>query len=83
MLSTTAAQVRAIVSSITRLDPAEMDEQVRFREELGIDSLMAMEIVAACERALDIQIQDDALFEIETLGEFIALVERTVGPRPE
>jgi acyl carrier protein len=63
--------VKQIVSRISRIDAGEFDDEVIIREELGIDSLMAMEIVATCEKHLDIQI-DEAMFAgIETVGDFL------------
>jgi acyl carrier protein len=69
-------ELKNLVSLITRIDVSELSEEVRVREELGIDSLMAMEIVAACEKRFDIQIDEGQLFEIETVGEFHNLVVR-------
>jgi acyl carrier protein len=69
-------ELKNLVSLITRIDVSELSEEVRVREELSIDSLMAMEIVAACEKRFDIQIDEEQLFEIETVGEFYNLVVR-------
>ena len=69
-------ELKNLVSLITRIDVSELSEGVRVREELGIDSLMAMEVVAACEKRFDIQIDEEQLFEIETVGEFYNLVVR-------
>ncbi len=38
--------IKQIVSRISRIDVAELDDRVLIREELGIDSLMGMEIIA-------------------------------------
>jgi len=63
-----------IVSRISRIDAEEFEDEVIIREELGIDSLMAMEIIATCEKHLDIQI-DEAMFgDIETVGDFLDLL---------
>jgi acyl carrier protein len=58
-------ELKNLVSLITRIDVSELSEEVRVREELGIDSLMAMEIVAACEKRFDIQIDEEQLLEID------------------
>ncbi|MGM0675175.1 MAG: acyl carrier protein, partial [Spirochaetota bacterium] len=46
------SQLIEVVSRIARIDADEIADDVLIRDELGIDSLMAMEIVAATERAL-------------------------------
>jgi acyl carrier protein len=68
------SEIRKIVSRITRVDISELSDEVRVREELGIDSLMAMEIVASCEKQFNIHIDEDQLFRIETIGDFYRLV---------
>ncbi len=67
-------RVRAIMSRVSRIDIAELEEGVRFREELGVDSLMAMEIVATCEKELSITIDEDQLYDVQTIGDFQRLV---------
>ena len=74
----TSEQIRQttkqIVSRISRIDAEEFEDDIIIREELGIDSLMAMEIIATCEKHLDIQI-DEAMFgNIETVGDFLDLL---------
>ena len=67
-------RVRRIMSRVSRIDVAELEEGVRFREELGVDSLMAMEIVATCEKELSITIDEGQLYDVQTIGEFQRLV---------
>jgi acyl carrier protein len=67
-------KVREIMSNVSRINIEELERDVRIREELGVDSLMAMEIVATCEKQLDIQIDEGQLYEVETIGDFETLV---------
>lgn len=67
-------QVREIIAGISRIDIQELDDDVSVREELGIDSLMAMEIIAAVERKLNIHIDENQYTDIETIGDFIDLI---------
>lgn len=62
------------MSRVSRIDVSELDSEIKFREELGVDSLMAMEIVATCEKQLGIQIDEGQLYTIETIGDFTSLV---------
>ena len=64
-----------IVAGISRIDPDEFEDDVLIREELGIDSLMAMEIVAACERRLGISIDEGQVSCVESVGDFLELVD--------
>jgi len=76
-------KVRQIMAKVSRIDISELEHDVRFREELGVDSLMAMEIVATCEKRLSIVLDEAELGRLETIGDFVAYVgdvfERTHG----
>lgn len=65
---------KQIVSRISRIDAEEFEDDIIIREELGIDSLMAMEIIATCEKHLDIQIDEATFGNIETVGDFLDLL---------
>ncbi|MEE9508598.1 MAG: acyl carrier protein [Anaerolineales bacterium] len=65
--------VKQIVSRISRIDAEEFEDSVTIREELGIDSLMAMEIIATCEKHLNIKIDESKFVDIETVGDFLNL----------
>jgi len=68
------SELKKIVSQITRINISELSEDILVREELGIDSLMAMEIVASCEKRLGIYIDEEQIFEIDTIGDFYNLI---------
>ena len=58
-------------SKIARIDVSDLDDAVKIREELGVDSLMAMEIIATCEKRLQLRIDENDVVELQTVGEFI------------
>jgi acyl carrier protein len=66
--------IKRIVSRISRIDVAELDEHLLIREELGIDSLMAMEIIATCEKLLGLKIDETLFADIQTVGDFLTLL---------
>lgn len=68
------AEVKRIMSRISRIDVEELESDIKIREELGVDSLMAMEIVATCEKQLDIHIDEGELYKVETIGDFERLI---------
>ena len=63
--------VKSIMSKISRIEMSELEDNVKFREELGVDSLMAMEIIANCEKQLNMHIDETGLGTIDTIGDFI------------
>jgi acyl carrier protein len=66
-------QLRATVAEIAEKD--EIPDGATFKE-LGIDSMMGVEIVAAIERRYQIKIEDDELAGFKDLDTAYALVVR-------
>ena len=67
-------QITQIVAKIARIDAGELQDHVRIREELGIDSLMSMEIIARLEKALGIRIDETLFADVQTVDDFNKLI---------
>lgn len=68
--------IKQIVSRISNIDVAELDDPVLIREELGVDSLMGMEIIACCEKLLGVRIDETLFADIRTVGDFFELLAK-------
>ncbi len=66
-------ELRALIAEIAEKD--EIPDDVSFKD-LGIDSMMGVEIVAAIERKYHVKIDDGELAQITTLNASMALVQR-------
>ena len=66
---------------VTHIDKLEISDEMLIREELGIDSLMAMEILAKIEKSYDITINEEEVFKLKTIGEFIEYVWRLINKK--
>ena len=64
----------AIVADIAELEPGEIAEDASL-EELGIDSLNGLRLVAEVEKRYNINIPDDVIGKIRTIPEIFALVD--------
>ncbi len=64
-------ELRALISEIAEVD--EIPDETHFKD-LGIDSMMGVEIVAAIERKYQIKIPDAELTEISSLAKSFDLV---------
>jgi acyl carrier protein len=79
-------RVRSIVADVARVDIAEVVDSVSIREELVLDSLLAMRVIAACEREFGLRIDERQVADVQTIGQFADLVashcarRRDVGP---
>lgn len=65
-------ELRALIAEIAEKDAIPDDTHFK---DLGIDSMMGVEIVAAIERQYKIKIEDTELEEISTLTKSVALVQ--------
>jgi acyl carrier protein len=71
-------ELRALVSEISEID--EIPDGASFKE-LGIDSMMGVEIVAAVERQYQIKIEDSELQKFTTLeGAFELVASKVAAP---
>lgn len=68
-------ELRALISEIAEKD--EIPDDTHFKE-LGIDSMMGVEIVAAIERQYKIKFDDAELGEVTTLNKSYDLVKRKI-----
>ena len=66
-------ELRALIAEIAEKD--EIPDDVSFKD-LGIDSMMGVEIVAAIERKYQVKIEDAELAQVTTLNASMALVQQ-------
>jgi len=71
-------EIVEILSKITRIDLKGITYATLIFEELGIDSLMAIEILARVEKQFDITIEDSLLADINTVGDFVQTIEEKI-----
>jgi len=73
--------VKNLIAEIARMDVRKIKETANIRDDLGVDSLAAMEILAAIEKRLDIVIDEAKAFNIVTVNDLIDLVMFYIGKR--
>ncbi len=70
-----------IVAAVTNIDPAELGDEVSFVEDLGLDSLVMLEIGVDVDYAFKLGVAEERLSELRTIGEAVALVEQCLAER--
>ena len=71
-------KLRAIVSEVAEID--EVPDGTPFKD-LGIDSMMAIEIIADVERAYKIKIPEDELEQVVDLDSVVTLVSAKLAAK--
>ena len=66
-------EIRDIIAEIVEKDPAEITPEAKFFEDLGMDSMMALEILAAIEKKYKISIPEEKLMQLTTLKDTVAV----------
>ena len=71
----TRSEIKSIISHISRIPLEELEDDVRISEDLGVDSIMAMEIMATLEIKLGLTLDTEQFSDIDEVGDFISLIE--------
>jgi len=74
-------QIIKTISSIAGIDGKKFNENTLIREELGIDSLMTIEIIAKIEKYYNIRINEEDIIDIDNVGGFINFIETIIADK--
>ena len=74
-----AEKVKEIVSDKLDVDPADIQEDKDFVEDLKADSLAIVEVVLALEEQFEIEIPDEDTEKIKTVNDAIEYVKANAG----
>lgn len=72
-------EIRSLVATILELAPEQLDPEARLVEDLGMDSMMALEIVASIEKKYRIKLPESELANVKTLQRVVDIAKRYVG----
>ena len=67
--------IKEVVVEQLSVNPDEVNEESKFVEDLGADSLDVVELVMALEEKFDIEIPDDEAEKIQTVQDVLSYVE--------
>ncbi len=74
-------EIRALIAGIIEKDPAEVTLDAKFFEDLGVDSMMALEIMAGIEKKYKIAIPEEKLTQLTTLRETIEVAKEYLAKK--
>ena len=67
-------RLRTLTVDVLDLRDEQVEPSARFADDLGADSLDLVELVEALEEEFDVQIDDEELADIATVGEAYSLI---------
>ena len=68
-------ELREIIAKIVEIGPKEIGLNVNFVEDLGMDSMMALEILSSMEKKYKIQVPEEKLSRLRNLKDAIDLTK--------
>lgn len=69
-------KIKSIISDELNIDQAKITKKANIREDLGADSLDAVEVIMALEDEFGITIDDDTAQSFKTVGDLVDYVEK-------
>ena len=73
------ATIKEVAAEVLSVDPDQVTEEARFKEDLDADSLDLVELVMGLEERFDIEVPEDDLEGVTTVGQAVDLVLAKVG----
>ena len=70
--------VRDVIVETVGCEATAITPEARLNEDLGADSLAAMELIMALEEKLDIEIDDAELDQFKTVNDLVSYLETKV-----
>lgn len=74
-------EVRRRIAELTERGPDEITDTALFIEELGVDSLMAIELMVALDKEYKIDIPEERFRSIKNVNDAVSVVMEFVGAK--
>jgi acyl carrier protein len=73
-----AQRVRKVVAEMTRKDAAALKDDARFIQDLGMQSVQSLELIASFEDEFDIDMDEEKAGAVQTVGGAVDFIKKTV-----
>ena len=77
------ASIRTTVAQFIGQDLGQVSETADFSEDLGMDSLDRLELMAAVEKEYDVTLSDEELSSVSNMRELIRAIAAAPAGRPQ
>lgn len=69
-------ELRTLIAEIVEIEPDKITPAANFVEDLGMDSMMALEILASIEKKYKLRIPEENLLKVTDLNKTIEIVTK-------
>ncbi len=77
--ATIEAKVKQIIVDRLGVEESQVTPEASFANDLGADSLDTVELIMEFEKEFNLEIQDEEVEQIETVGDVIELLKQKLG----
>lgn len=78
-MSDVAERVRRVVAETLKVELGRVTDEARFVQELDASSMASVELVAAFEEEFDIEMDEQAVLGVKTVGHAIEFIDNIVN----
>jgi acyl carrier protein len=75
--------VIGIVSRVTKISASQITAEQLIRDDLGVDSMQAIEALAILEKEFNIIIDPEKAFNVVTVNDLFGLIEESIAHSPQ
>jgi len=69
-------EIKRLIAAVTEREPEEVLDDASFGDDLGVDSLMAMEVMVAIDKKFRIDIPEEEFVKATNVDQAVAMVRR-------
>jgi acyl carrier protein len=74
-------EVKNLIAEIIEMEVDSIDNDASFVNDLGLDSLRALEVLAELEKKFGIEIPEEKLAELTTINKAISITLESLGQK--
>ena len=74
-------ELRTLIAEIVELEEEKITPDASFVEDIGMDSMMALEILAAIEKKYSLKIPEEYLTKITSLKQVVEVTKELMGKK--
>jgi acyl carrier protein len=75
-------ELRALIADVLDIEPEAITDEVSFVEDLGVDSLLALELAVTMERRYGFKVESHEMGDVRTMHEVRALISKKLADHP-
>jgi acyl carrier protein len=72
-------KIKAIISEQFDIDEDDITMETSFKEDLNADSLDLVELIMSLEDEFDLEVDDDKVENINTIGDVVNYINKIIG----